>query len=294
MSSIPTDIIKKVKKVELKTRKVVNSVLTGGYHSAFKGRGMEFSEVRAYLPGDDIRSIDWNVTARSGAPFVKIFSEERELTVILVVDISASLRFGTKYAPKNEIVAEIGAMLSFSAINNNDNVGLLLFTDECEKYIPPKKGKKHVLRVIREILFYKPQKKKTRITSAVERLNKTITKKSLVFVLSDFIDDNWKKSLSIVSKKHDLIPIVVNDEMEIDFPSVGLIELYDQESGQNILIDSSSKEFIQYRKDSREKRDNLDKLFRSINVKPIMISSGHSYVEPIIKYFKFRESRMGR
>ncbi|HAR64298.1 MAG: DUF58 domain-containing protein [Candidatus Margulisiibacteriota bacterium] len=289
---IPGNIIKKVKYLEIKTRRTVNSLLSGGYHSAFKGKGMEFSEVRAYVPGDDIRAIDWNVTAKSGYPFIKVFHEERELTVILVVDASASLKLGTRIATKSEIAAEMSALLSFSAIKNNDNVGLAIYSDGFEKYIPPKKGKKHAMRVIQEVLYFSPRHKATNIKAALDRLNKTVKKKSLIFILSDFIDSDWKQSLSILNKKHDVIPVVINDVMEQSLPDIGLIELYDEEKDELLVVDTSDRKFAAtFKKDREEAQRNLDKLFRTINVEPIFICSTGSYVESLMRYFRYREKR---
>lgn len=291
-NSLTKDIIKKVRLIELRTRRAVDSILSGGYHSAFKGRGMEFSEVRAYTPGDDVRAIDWNVTARSAQPFVKVFHEERELTVILAVDGSASLDFGTIRATKREMASEISAMLSLSAIKNNDNVGLLLFSGNEEKYIPAKKGRNHALRVLREIISYPAAAKGAGLDAALQRLGKLIKRKCLLFILSDFLDENWTTSLRILAKKHDVVPIVIRDRMEQQLPDIGLVQLYDEEIGAYRLLDTSDASFReQYRQDRQQAARMLDQIFRSSGIEPIFVSSDVAYVQSLMKYFRYRERR---
>ncbi|MBU1061388.1 MAG: DUF58 domain-containing protein, partial [Candidatus Omnitrophica bacterium] len=224
---IPKEILKKVKQIEIRTGRLVNDVFAGQYESIFKGRGMEFHEVREYVQGDDIRSIDWNVTARTGHPYVKKFVEERELTVLLMADISMSGQFGTREKMKKEIMAELGALLAFSAIKNNDKIGLLLFTDNVEKFISPKKGRSHVLRVIRELLYYEPKGRKTNINSALEYLGRVLKKKAVIFLLSDFMDSDYERRLRILNKRHDIVTIAISDPRERTFPDVGLIEFED-------------------------------------------------------------------
>lgn len=289
---IPKEILKKVRHIEIQTGRLVNDVFAGEYESVFKGRGMEFHEVREYVPGDDIRSIDWNVTARTGNPYVKKFVEERELTVILMADISASGQFGTKNKMKSEIMAEIGAILAFSAIKNNDKVGLLLFTDKIEKFIPPKKGRPHVLRVIRELLYYKPESKKTNMQLALDYLAKVLKRKTIVFLLSDFMDSGYKKTLQILNKRHDIIGISILDPGENNIPDVGLLEVEDRETGEMLLLDSSSeflkKELARRRAGFIEARN---KLFKSISMDYIDIYTDRSYIEPLTVFFKIRARR---
>lgn len=289
---IPKDIIKKVRLIELKTRRAVDSILSGGYHSAFKGKGMQFSEVRAYIPGDDVRNIDWNVTARSHQPFVKVFQEERELTVMLVVDASASLQFGTIRSSKQDVAAEISAMLSLSAIKNNDNVGLLMFSDREETFIPPRKGRNHVLQVLRQVLYAMPQGRRTRLGAALERLAKVTKKKSLIFILSDFLDDQWSRPLMVLSRHHDVIPVVIRDRMEYELPDLGLVQFYDPEQGQDFLVDTSDKEFRKrYLQDRQNDASRLEKVFRSSGIEPIFVRSDVSHVHALMKYFRYRENR---
>jgi uncharacterized protein (DUF58 family) len=289
---IPKEILKKVKRIEIQTRGLVNDVFSGEYHSVFKGRGMEFAEVREYQPGDDIRTIDWNVTARMGHPFVKIFDEERELTVMLLVDVSSSGEFGTVSRMKGEIAAEICALLAFSAIKNNDKVGLIIFSDSIEKYVPPQKGKKHVLRVIRELLFHKPQGRKTNIAEALEYLSRITKRRAVVFIVSDFISSGYEKDLQIANKKHDVITITITDPREETLPNVGFIELEDAETGETILVDTTAAsvrdEFASRSSDVQQKRENL---FRSMNVDTIDINTQESYVEPLIRFFRMRAKR---
>ena len=287
------EILRKVKQIEVATRSVVNEVFSGEYHSVFKGRGMEFAEVREYQIGDDVRTIDWNVSARSGHPFVKVFEEERELTVMLMVDVSSSGNFGTAEQFKREIAAELSAVLAFSAIKNNDKVGLMIFSDKIEKFIPPRKGKKHVLRVIREILFYKPQDSSTDLNVALEYLSRIIKRKSTVFLISDFLTENFEKALHVANRKHDIIAISVTDPREVSLPDVGLIDLVDAETGEAISIDTGSaqirNDFYQSAYGHQEK---LKGLFRSIGVDHIDILTDRSYVEPITRFFKMRSKRL--
>lgn len=286
------DLLKQVRQIEIKTRGLVNEVFSGEYHSVFKGRGMEFSEVREYQPGDDIRSIDWNVTARFGHPFVKIFEEERELTVMLLVDLSGSLVFGSVEKTKQRIAAELSAILAFSAMKNNDKVGLILFTDQIEKFVPPRKGKSHVLRIIREVLSFEPRGNKTDLKSVLEYFNHTIKKKSIAFLISDFIDDGFEKIIRIVGKKHDLIGIVLEDPREKDLPKAGLIKFRDAETNEIRFIDSSSKTvrdwFFNYVKTRSENRRSL---FISSRIDSINVDISQSYIKPLVDFFKLREKR---
>ncbi len=286
------DLLKQVRQIEIKTRGLVNEVFSGEYHSVFKGRGMEFSEVREYQPGDDIRNIDWNVTARFGHPFVKIFEEERELTVMLLVDLSGSLLFGSVEKTKQRIAAELSAILAFSAMKNNDKVGLVLFTDQIEKFVPPRKGKSHVLRIIRELLSFEPRGNSTNLKSVLEYFNHTIKKKSIAFLISDFIDEGYDKIIRIVGKKHDLIGIVLDDPREKDLPKAGLIKFRDAETNEIRFIDSSSKTvrdwFFSYIKTRNEDRRSL---FISGRIDSINVDVSQSYIKPLVDFFKLRERR---
>ena len=290
---IPKEILKKVKRIEIATRGLVNDVFSGEYHSVFKGRGMEFAEVREYQIGDDIRNIDWNVTARSSHPYVKVFDEERELTVVLMVDVSSSGNFGTTSQMKGEVAAELCAVLAFSAIKNNDKVGLMIFSDKIEKFIPPRKGKQHVLRVIREILYFKPEESRTNLNVALEYLSRVIKRKSIVFLISDFLTENYEKSLQVANKKHDIIAIDIIDPREVEMPSVGLLELEDAETGETVMVDTSNPAIRgSFYSQSKEERETREKFFKSIGVDNININTDRSYVEPITKFFRMRARRL--
>jgi len=287
---IPKEILQKVRRIEIKTQSIVDAILSGEYHSVFKGKGMEFSEVRPYTEGDDIRAIDWNVTARMGDPYVKQHVEERELTVMLVVDGSASGSFASTGKFKSEIGVELCAVLAFSAMKNNDRVGLIIFTSEVEKYIPPKKGKKHVLRVIRELLYFKPQKKQTNIGEAISFLNRVQKKKSVVFLLSDFFAQNYESPLRVAGRRHDLIALTLTDPREMEMPSVGLVEFEDPETGKLQLIDTGSKNFRStFQKQAKQREAERAALFRANSIDQIIFSTEEDYVEPLIKFFKKRE-----
>lgn len=289
---IPKEILKKVKRIEITSRGLVNDVFSGEYHSVFKGRGMEFSEVREYQLGDDIRTIDWNVTARAGHPYVKVFEEERELTVMLLVDVSSSGNFGTFERMKGEIAIEICALLAFSAIKNNDKVGLIIFTDRIEKFIPPKKGKSHVLRVLRELLYHKPEGSQTDIAGALEYLNRVTKRRSVVFLVSDFINFGYEKALQIANQRHDIVAITVTDPRELEMPNVGFIELEDAETGEVILVDTSAAEVRSlYSQKSSHDVKKRDKLFHSIDIDHIDIRTDQPYIEPLIRFFRMRARR---
>ena len=289
---IPRQILKKVKRIEIRTRGLVNDLFGGEYHSVFKGRGMTFSEVREYQPGDDIRLIDWNVTARTGSPFIKVFEEERELTVYLLVDISASGEFGSKENLKRDIGAEIAAVLGFSAIKNNDKVGLVLFSDKVEKYVLPKKGKSHVLRVIRELLYVKPSRKGTSLKTAIDYLLKVAKRKSVVFIISDFIDEDYWKSLKVANRKHDLIAIRVFDSAELNIPDFGLAKVEDPETGDAFWIDTSSSSSLdRLKNDIISKDDRFKKEALKNQLDLISISTDQDFVEPLMSFFKMREKR---
>ncbi len=289
---IPKELAKKIRSIQIRTSKTVNSVLAGEYESAFKGRGMEFDEVREYQPGDDIRTIDWNVTARTGVPHVKLYVEERELTVFFLVDLSASGDFAGVERTKNELAAELTGLLAFSAIKKNDKVGMIVFTDTVEIFIPPKKGISHVLRLIREILYFKPSRQKTDINIALDFLGRVLRKKAVVFLISDFIADDFSKPLRVLARRHDLITVSITDPRERELPDVGLIELEDAESGETILLDSGSREVRQrYRQLAIQRHRELNSLFSSMNVDHISLQTDQDYVVDLISFFRTRERR---
>ncbi|MDR3627445.1 MAG: DUF58 domain-containing protein [Ignavibacteriaceae bacterium] len=286
------EILAQVRQIEIKTKGLVNQVFSGEYHSVFKGRGMEFSEVREYQFGDDIRSIDWNVTARLGHPYVKIFEEERELTVMLMVDLSGSLIFGSVDKTKQQIAAELSAILAFSALKNSDKVGLILFTDKIEKFVPPRKGRMHVLRIIREVLSFSPEGKATNIKAALEYMNNAVKKKSIAFLISDFMDSGYEKILRIVSRKHDLVGIVLNDAREDEIPKMGLVKFTDAESGRERWIDTDDKQVRYLFREMRERNIASRKsLFISSHLDSILIDTGQNYIKPLVQFFRMREKR---
>lgn len=290
---IPKEILKKVKRIELRTRNLVNTIFAGEYHSVFKGRGMAFSEVREYQAGDDVRTIDWNVTARMGEPFVKVFDEERELTVMLMVDASASGDFGTISQMKGEIGAEICALLAFSAIQNNDRVGLIVFTDDVELFIPPKKGRKHVLRVIRELLYFQPSGRGTNIGAALEYLNRVMFRRSVVFLVSDFYASDYEKALRVANRRHDLVAIALEDPREYALPSIGIVELEDAETGEGVLVDFGDAAVRDAFGNMAEKeREDRDVLFRRIGLDAVNISTEGSYADPLMQFFKMRAQKI--
>lgn len=288
------DLIKAVRRLEIVARRAVNDQLAGQYHSVFKGRGMDFSDVREYQPGDDVRVIDWNVSARMDSLFVKQFVEERELTVMLLVDASASQSFGSRARRKRETAAELAALLAFSAIKNNDRVGLLTFTDRVESFLPPKKGRKHVLRVISEVLNTDPGHRGTDIRGAIEHLSRIVRKRAVVFVISDFMDDGYERALNVAGRRHEIIPIVVSDPMEQTLPDMGLVNFEDPESGQVITVDTSSAAVrAAYDRMMSRRSQDRDKTFRRMRIEPIGVRTGSSYIEPLVNYFKLRARRMG-
>jgi len=290
---IPKEILAKVKHIEIRTSRLVNEALGGEYHSVFKGRGMEFDEVREYQYGDDIRSIDWNVSARQGRLYVKRFVEERELTVMLMVDLSASKDFGSAGRMKNELAAELAALLAFSAIKNNDRVGALIFTDVVEKYIPPKKGRKHVLRVIREVLAYEPVGHKTSIATAVKYLDNVLSKKSVVFLISDFFDEGYEKSLRVANQRHDLIAFPISDPREGEFPEVGILQLVDPETGEIEWIDTSLRPVREsYQRLWKELVEARNRIFRRNRIEFVDIATDRPYDIPLVKFFRQRAKRM--
>ena len=289
---IPKEILDKVRLIEIRTRNMMNNLFAGEYHSVFKGRGMEFAEAREYQLGDDVRYIDWNVTARVGSPFIKVFDEEREMTVMLLVDVSASGAFGSQQQMKGEVGVEVSALLAFSAIQNNDRVGLLIFTDEVEVFVPPKKGRKHVLRVIRELLYFQPQGRRTSIAGALEYLGRVLHRRSVVFVVSDFQDKGYETALRHLSRRHDLIAVSLSDPREWRLPDVGFINLQDAETGEQVLVDSGHRgvrEFYAAEQEAAVERRGV--LFRKTGVDEIAIDATKPYVDPLIHFFRARMKR---
>jgi uncharacterized protein (DUF58 family) len=287
------ELLKKVRRIEIKTRHAVNDVFAGRYHSTFKGRGMEFDEVREYFPGDDIRAIDWNVTARTGVPHIKKFVEEREMTVMLMVDISGSNDFGSTPQLKRDLAAEVAAMLAFSATRNNDRIGLILFSDQVEKYIPPRKGPRHVLRIIKEVLTHKPERCGTDATPALDYLNHTTTRKAVTFLISDFIFPvNCERPLKVTARRHDLIAVAIGDNRERALPSAGVVEWRDPESGQMVLVDTSSSAVrSQLLLEQEQRRGELTRSLRRAGIDMIELFAGEPYDRAFIKFFKTRSSR---
>ena len=288
------EILKKVRQIEIRTKNIVNDFFGGDYHSNFKGRGMTFSEVREYVPGDDVRSIDWNVTARTGKPHLKIFEEERELSVLILIDVSSSGVFGSKKNLKIDLGVEIAAMLSFSAIKNNDKVGLALFSDKIEKYIPPKKGKKHVLRLITDIVNhdFENSNKRTSIKNSIDFANKISKRKSVIFLISDFIDDNFWNELKFLNFKNDVIGLQIYDSYERNFPNLGIINIHDSETGENTWIDTTNKKIRdKFQKNSIEKLNSFSKKCKNIGFDLIQISTDDDYIKFLMQFFRSRANR---
>ena len=292
---IDKELLKQLRKIEIRTQHLADEQLAGNYHSVFKGQGLSFREVRAYTPGDDVRFIDWNVSARMDEPFVKVFVEEREMTVMLVVDLSASETFGTVRAPKARVAAEVGALCAFSAIKNNDNVGLVLCTDVVEKLVPPKKGDKHVMRVLREILGFQPEYPGTNLKLALQTLVKVAKRRSVAFVISDFFDDGFERALALAAAKHDVIPVMLVDPRDEELPDVGLAAFEDLETGEEILVDTADPRVREhYERSMAEIRDSRDKLFRKLALDRVIVRTDESFVKPIRDLFAKRARRMGR
>ena len=289
---IPSEIIRKIRNIEIKTRHIVNNLFGGEYHSAFKGMGMEFAEVREYYPGDDIRAIDWNVTARTGKPFIKKFDEERELTVMLMIDVSASGFFGTGELLKSDVMIELASILSFSAINNNDKVGLLLFSDRIEKYIPPKKGKSHVLRVIREMIYHRAKDRDTDIAFALEHIQRVLKRKSIIFLISDFWDDSFEQAMKLINKKHDLINIQILDKAEYSIPKVGFVKINDVESDISSWIDTNNS-YVQSTISNKIKHHNniFHAFCKKHKIDLISINTAQGYFQPLEHFFNNRMQR---
>lgn len=292
---IPQEVMRQIRRIQIRTNRVVNDILAGQYESVFKGQGMEFKEVREYVPGDDVRMIDWNVTARTHTPHVKLLAEERELTVMLVVDASGSGRFGSVTQLKNERAAELCAVLAFSAIENNDKVGLIIFTDDVELFLPPRKGRKHVLRVIREVLFFQPRRRGTAIPAALHFLNNVLKRRAVVFLVSDFMAQGYEAPLRIANKRHDVIAVVVTDPREEQLPDVGLVSVRDAETGRETLVDTSDPGLRrQYEEAARRRARERQQLFQRTGVDSIFVRTDRPYVNEIHRFFRMREKRLGR
>lgn len=282
-------MLKKVRKIEIKTRGLSKNIFAGEYHTAFKGRGMTFSEVREYQYGDDIRNIDWNVTARFNKPFIKVFEEEREMTMMLLVDVSGSGDFGTQVQTKKELVTEIAATMAFSAIQNNDKIGVILFSDKIEKFIPPQKGRKHVLYIIRELLGFEPQSKKTDITGALHYFTNVIKKRCTAFIISDFMDKGYEKALIIANNKHDMVAMNIYDKRETELPSIGLLKVKDAETDEDMWVDTSSRAIrFAYKKHWAERQDKIQQAFNKSGIDSVSVSTDEDYVRALMKLFSLR------
>jgi len=289
---IPQEVMQQIRRIQIRTNHMVNDILAGQYESVFKGQGMEFKEVREYVPGDDVRMIDWNVTARTSTPHVKVLAEERELTVMLMVDASGSGRFGSVARFKNELAAELCAVLAISAIKNNDKVGLIVFTDQVEHYIPPSKGRTHVLRVIREVLYYEPKGRRTNIPAALQYLNSVTKRRAVAFLVSDFMAEDYEVSLRIANKRHDLIAVPVTDPREETLPEVGLVSVRDAETGREVLVNTNDTHVrTRYAKAALDRAKNRERIFQRTRVDAIDVRTDKSYVDAIYKFFRMRERR---
>jgi uncharacterized protein (DUF58 family) len=292
MTVATAELFKKARKIEIASRRLVDEQLAGQYGSVFKGRGLVFADVRPYYPGDDVRAIDWNITARMSAPHVKQFIEERDRTVNLVIDMSASGHFGSRGTTKRELAAELAAVVAFSAIKNNDRVGLLIVTDRVERYVPPKKGRRHVLRVIGEILTFQPQSRKTDLAKGLDFLAKVSRRRSVVFLVSDFLSDGWERAMRITAQRHELVPVVVGDPLEQALPPVGLVLLEDLESGEVIEVDTRSRARHDFARRARLAADERDATLRRVNVDVVEVATNQPYVDALIAFFRARAKRM--
>ncbi len=292
---LPREVIRQIRRLQLKARHAVEDLLGGEYHSVFKGAGLAFEEVRAYQPGDDIRAIDWNVTARMGHPFIKRYIEERELTVMVAVDCSGSQQFGTRTQQKREVAAELAAVLAFSAISNNDRVGLVQFTDCVERFVPPRKGTRHVLRLIRDVLFYQPIHRGTSLREGLDFLNRVLHRRTIVFLLSDFLDSGYEASFKRTGRRHDFIAVRIVDPREEELPAVGLLELEDAESGERLLLDTNSAAArLAFRSAAQRRREELTQLTRRTRVDLIEVSTAGGHLDALIRFFRLRERRLRR
>jgi uncharacterized protein (DUF58 family) len=292
---LPREVLRQIRRLQLKARRAVEDLLGGEYHSVFKGTGIAFEEVREYQPGDDIRAIDWNVSARMGHPFVKRFIEERERTVLLAVDCSGSQRFGTAARQKREVAAELAAVLAFSAVSNNDRVGLLQFTDRVERFVPPRKGTRHVLRLIRDVLFYEPVRRGTSLKGGLDFLNRVLRRRTIVFLLSDFLDEGFEPSFKRAGRRHDLIAVRISDPHEEELPAVGLLELEDAESGERLLLDTADRTVREaFRSAAAERRVTFRQLAARAHTDLVDVSTDGSHLDALIRFFRLRERRLRR
>ena len=291
---LPREVLKRIRKIEIVTERLVRDRMAGQYHSVFKGSGIAFSEVRQYMPGDDIRLIDWNVSARMNDTYIKLFTEEREMTVLLLVDMSASGRFGSRVQEKRELAAEIAAVLAFSAIRNNDRVGLVIFTDEVEHFVPPKKGKKHVLRVISEILSFEPRSPRTNLAGALQFVGRIARRRAVTFLISDFLapTETYERALRITSRRHDVVPVSVTDPLELGLPSVGLVELADPETGEIVVFDTSGPEARAFARDARKAVETRESLFRRLDMDALRVSTDKPYLGALTSFFEARARRL--
>jgi uncharacterized protein (DUF58 family) len=289
---IPRELLKKIRKIEIYTNRLVNNQLAGQYHSVFKGRGMAFSEVRQYVPGDDVRTIDWNVSARMNEPHVKLFTEERDRTVNLLIDMSASGLFGSHIQAKRDVAAEIAALVAFSAIKNDDRVGLIVFTDQVESYVPPKKGKKHVLRVVREILSFQPRSPRTNLAAGLEYLGKVGRRKSVAFLVSDFLAQGWERSLQMANRRHDVVPVVITDPMEEVLPRMGLVTFEDVETGEIAEFDTSGSEAALFHHHVMRQRHLREQALRRLKMDVVNVRTDRPYVDALVQFFRARARRM--
>ena len=292
MPIVASELFKKARRIEIATRRLVEERLAGQYHSVFKGRGLVFSDVRAYYPGDDVRAIDWNVSARMNAAHVKQFVEERDRTVNLVIDMSASGLFGSTGSTKRELAAELAAMVAFSAIRNNDRIGLYLLTDKVERYVPPKKGKRHVMRVVSEILTFEPTSRGTDLAVGLDFLAKVARRRSVVFLVSDFLSEGWERALKVTAQRHDLVPVVVSDPIELAMPEVGLVAFEDLETGEVIEFDTSGWNVLAYRRQLEEEAAARDQALRRLNVDVVQVRTDQPYVDALVAFFKARARRL--
>jgi uncharacterized protein (DUF58 family) len=292
---LPREVVRQIRRLQLRARRAVEDLLGGEYHSVFKGTGIAFEEVREYQPGDDIRAIDWNVTARMGHPFIKRFVEERELTVMLMVDCSGSHQFGTQLQQKREVAAELAAILAFSAIRNNDKVGLVQLTDRVERFVPPRKGTRHVLRLIRDVLFFQPRHRRTALKEGLDFLSRVLHRRAIVFLLSDFFDRGYERALKRTGKRHDLIAVRIADPREQVMPAVGLLEVEDAETGQRLILDTSSRRVREeYALAAEKRRQTIGQLLRAARIDLIEVSTDGGHLDALIQFFRLRERRLRR
>jgi len=292
---LPREVIRQIRRLQIQARRAVEDLLGGEYHSVFKGAGIAFEEVRAYQPGDDIRTIDWNVTARMGQPFIKRFVEERELTVVLLIDCSASHQFGTQFQQKREVAAELAALIAFTAVSNNDRVGLVQFTDEVERFVPPRKGSRHVLRLIRDVLYFQPKRTGTCLRAGLDYLNRVLHRRSIVFLISDFLDQDFEQALKRAGRRHDLIAIKISDPREEELPAVGFLELQDAETGRRILLDTNSRALREeFLRAADQRAQSVRQAARTAHVDLIDVSTSGGHLDALIRFFKMRERRLRR